>query len=280
MNTKRRKLTSEFKASSARLVLEENMTRTKVAKDLGISINLISKWVNEFQAKGSEAFPVQKIVFLLMMFLVACTSYHEEPLNGWLRLYSARSTTLIPHLWEVGDSWTRVEFNSDGETWKTLSSDLRENIWIYGFDDQKFAVAVVLRSNARTLSLYFPSGEIRKLNVGEFFMAVPNAFSRTITILDINSRIDAPLSELSQGIREFDLKGRQLSSVALPQNSTGPKSLLRIMGHCSKGRVIFKDSTGNLWEVENSVFMSFKQDDCSVMRRASCISSTEGCGYY
>ena len=57
MATTRQKFTSEFKASATRLVLEENVTRTKVAKDLGININMISKWVNEFQAKGSEAFP-------------------------------------------------------------------------------------------------------------------------------------------------------------------------------------------------------------------------------
>lgn len=57
MKAARRKFTSEFKASAARLVLDENMTRTKVAKDLGVNINLISKWVNEFKAKGSDAFP-------------------------------------------------------------------------------------------------------------------------------------------------------------------------------------------------------------------------------
>jgi len=57
MTAARRKFTSEFKASAARLVLEENMTRVKVAKDLGVHINLISKWVIDFQAKGNEAFP-------------------------------------------------------------------------------------------------------------------------------------------------------------------------------------------------------------------------------
>ena len=33
------------------------MTRTKVANDLGVSINQVSKWIKEFQTNGSEAFP-------------------------------------------------------------------------------------------------------------------------------------------------------------------------------------------------------------------------------
>ncbi len=57
MSTGRTKFTSEFKATAARLVLEENMTRTQVAKDLGVNINLIGKWVKNFKSKGAEAFP-------------------------------------------------------------------------------------------------------------------------------------------------------------------------------------------------------------------------------
>ena len=57
MTAARKKFTSEFKASAARMVLEENMTLTKVGKDLGVNINLIGKWVSEFKAKGGEAFP-------------------------------------------------------------------------------------------------------------------------------------------------------------------------------------------------------------------------------
>jgi transposase len=54
---KRRTFTREFKESAAKLVLEEGMSRTKVARDLGISINQVSKWVKEFEANGSQAFP-------------------------------------------------------------------------------------------------------------------------------------------------------------------------------------------------------------------------------
>ena len=53
----RRKFSSEFKENAAKLVLEQGMTRTKVAQDLGVNINLVSKWVGEYQSKGDEAFP-------------------------------------------------------------------------------------------------------------------------------------------------------------------------------------------------------------------------------
>lgn len=57
MGKPRRKFTSEFKQGAVKLVLEQGMTRTKVAEDLGININQVSKWIKEFQARGSEAFP-------------------------------------------------------------------------------------------------------------------------------------------------------------------------------------------------------------------------------
>jgi transposase len=57
MKKQRRKFSSEFKENAAKLVLEQGMTRTKVAQDLGVNINQISKWVQEYQAKGEDAFP-------------------------------------------------------------------------------------------------------------------------------------------------------------------------------------------------------------------------------
>jgi transposase-like protein len=39
----RRKFTSEFKEKAAKLVLDEGMTRTKVAQDLGVNINQVSR---------------------------------------------------------------------------------------------------------------------------------------------------------------------------------------------------------------------------------------------
>ncbi len=53
----RRTYTAEFKSEAAKLVLSEGMTRTKVAADLGVSSQQIGKWVSEYQAAGSNAFP-------------------------------------------------------------------------------------------------------------------------------------------------------------------------------------------------------------------------------
>ena len=57
MKKQRRKFSSEFKENAAKLVLEQGMTRAKVAQDLGVNINQISKWVQEYQSKGKDAFP-------------------------------------------------------------------------------------------------------------------------------------------------------------------------------------------------------------------------------
>ena len=57
MRKPRRKFTSDFKQGAVKLVLEQGMTRSKVAEDLGVNANIVSKWVREYQADGSDAFP-------------------------------------------------------------------------------------------------------------------------------------------------------------------------------------------------------------------------------
>lgn len=53
----RRNFSADFKVQAAKLVLEQGMTRAKVAADLGVSQGQIGKWVKEYQAAGAEAFP-------------------------------------------------------------------------------------------------------------------------------------------------------------------------------------------------------------------------------
>jgi transposase len=57
MKKTRRKFTSEFKEKAAKLMLDEGMTRTKVAHDLGVKINQVSRWVRDYQSRGEDAFP-------------------------------------------------------------------------------------------------------------------------------------------------------------------------------------------------------------------------------
>lgn len=52
-----RKYTKEFKAEAVRLVLEEGMKRSQVAKDLGIHNTVICGWVKKWQEDGKDAFP-------------------------------------------------------------------------------------------------------------------------------------------------------------------------------------------------------------------------------
>jgi transposase len=47
----------EFKINAAKLVNEQGMTKSQVAKDLGVSPSLIGKWAEEFASEPSQAFP-------------------------------------------------------------------------------------------------------------------------------------------------------------------------------------------------------------------------------
>jgi transposase len=47
----------EFKEAAVRLVKDEGMSATKVAKELGVSQASVSTWVRESEEHGKDAFP-------------------------------------------------------------------------------------------------------------------------------------------------------------------------------------------------------------------------------
>jgi transposase len=53
----RRKFTPEFKLEAVKLVRERGMTATQAAKDLGLHVNVLRKWVKDTKANGAQAFP-------------------------------------------------------------------------------------------------------------------------------------------------------------------------------------------------------------------------------
>jgi transposase len=53
----RRKFTREFKLEAVKLVTERGISATQVGKDLGIGVNVVSRWVREARADKSQAFP-------------------------------------------------------------------------------------------------------------------------------------------------------------------------------------------------------------------------------
>ena len=55
----RRKHTEEFKLGAVKLVLEKEMSRAEVARDLGLSPSLVTRWVDEFRKDSANAFPGQ-----------------------------------------------------------------------------------------------------------------------------------------------------------------------------------------------------------------------------
>ena len=53
----KRVYTKEFKQEAVQLVLEKGMKQTEAARELGISANLMHRWVLQFRSDGGEAFP-------------------------------------------------------------------------------------------------------------------------------------------------------------------------------------------------------------------------------
>ena len=54
MAHKRRRYSAEFRAEAVRLVLEENLTRSRVAQDLGIPESSVSRWVKQAQIDAGQ----------------------------------------------------------------------------------------------------------------------------------------------------------------------------------------------------------------------------------
>ena len=56
---KRRQYTAEFKREAVRLVTEGGLSMAQVARDLGLTDNLVSRWKKEAEQNGQRAFPGQ-----------------------------------------------------------------------------------------------------------------------------------------------------------------------------------------------------------------------------
>ena len=49
--------TKEFKVGAARMVVDEKMKASRVARDLGVSNSALTKWIRDYKKHGSGAFP-------------------------------------------------------------------------------------------------------------------------------------------------------------------------------------------------------------------------------
>jgi transposase len=53
----RRTFTPEFKLEAVKLVTERGMSRSQAARDLGIHVNVLRNWVEDFKRDPKQAFP-------------------------------------------------------------------------------------------------------------------------------------------------------------------------------------------------------------------------------
>ena len=54
---KRRQFTKEFKIEAARMVVDQGIVQAHVARNLGIGENLVGRWVADYRATPTAAFP-------------------------------------------------------------------------------------------------------------------------------------------------------------------------------------------------------------------------------
>ncbi len=57
--SKRRKYSNEFKREAAQLTIHPGVTKSQIARELGINPNMLGRWCRELQLGGSKAFPGQ-----------------------------------------------------------------------------------------------------------------------------------------------------------------------------------------------------------------------------
>lgn len=53
----RKSYNREFKIAAVKLVLDDDMSVTSVAKELSIHCNTLYRWINEYEEYGENAFP-------------------------------------------------------------------------------------------------------------------------------------------------------------------------------------------------------------------------------
>ncbi len=54
---KNKKYTKEFKLEAIRLLANKNQTATDLSRELGIKREMLYRWQEEYETKGSDAFP-------------------------------------------------------------------------------------------------------------------------------------------------------------------------------------------------------------------------------
>jgi transposase len=55
--TTRKQYSREFKLETVKLVTEGGMSRAQVARDMGIDVQTLRKWMKQLAANGAQAFP-------------------------------------------------------------------------------------------------------------------------------------------------------------------------------------------------------------------------------
>ena len=84
MSRKRKQYTKEFKVETVKLVTEGGYSLAPVARDMGISTNMLRRWKKQFEENPVQPFRARAVYYLRLRLSAAC----KERIRG-----SGRSET-------------------------------------------------------------------------------------------------------------------------------------------------------------------------------------------
>ena len=214
--------------------------------------------------------------FAITLAFVGCTTHTTNEVNRWLRLRSAEPTTIIPHMWDIGDSGTTVQRNDNTTegTWIDTDRQGRSSVRLYALKNQPFAIAV----------------EDEWGGEGKFYITVYRRNSPTIKIKTakrFDTALPSPSGEIvvfrenratgddSGAMTTYNLQGTILTTevISLKNPPTWGRGFI---GICGK-RYIFEDKDQKLLVVANGTLTRLIQKSQVSCEIPTCAGYARSC---
>ena len=94
----RRNYDRQFKMAAVKLVLEDNMSVSEVAKELSVHYNSMYRWISEYEEYGESAFPCHGSALYNSQYEIKKLKREYEELRAELELLKKFRSFLLPNL--------------------------------------------------------------------------------------------------------------------------------------------------------------------------------------
>lgn len=208
------------------------------------------------------------IVIVSLSF--ACTNTQVIQLNPWIRVESADQTTIIPHLWYMGNSWGEIQINS-GEKWTNVPRSGKSLFRLYSYKSTNYALAVENEWGGPPahVTIYKADGQSFKIGTGIKFDSAFPLLEEKVIFINFKKR-----TGLKNIATVFDGRGKLVSKYKFefPDEVASP----HLIGECL-GLPVFVDSSRRFWEVSPKKVKRLEQDRHSCISEPKCIAYASQC---